>query len=81
MAIYLITGTPGAGKTLNTIREVHQRAQKEGRLVYYANIPMRFANTDMDFKNWREMGNPETADLTTKSRLIAGITRLTGLYC
>ena len=26
MAIYLVTGTPGAGKTLNTIQMVRERA-------------------------------------------------------
>lgn len=32
------TGKPGHGKTLNTIREVDQKAYDEGRVVYYHNI-------------------------------------------
>lgn len=49
MAIYLVTGTPGAGKTLNTIEAVHKRALKESRAVYYANIK------GITFDNWHEM--------------------------
>lgn len=49
MAIYLVTGTPGAGKTLNTIEAVHKRAQKESRAVYYANIK------GITFDGWHEM--------------------------
>lgn len=29
------TGKPGHGKTLNTIREVDQKAHAEGRVVYF----------------------------------------------
>ena len=36
--ITLITGKPGHGKTLNTIKEVRDRALKENRMVCYANI-------------------------------------------
>ncbi|MEX6501714.1 zonular occludens toxin domain-containing protein [Pseudomonas zhanjiangensis] len=36
--LYIRTGKPGHGKTLNTIREVDQKAHAEGRLVYYHNI-------------------------------------------
>jgi hypothetical protein len=36
--LYIRTGKPGHGKTLNTIREVDQKAFAEGRLVYYHNI-------------------------------------------
>lgn len=32
------TGKPGHGKTLNTIREVDQKAHAEGRVVYFHNI-------------------------------------------
>lgn len=38
MPIFLRTGTPGAGKTCNTIVEVKQRAEKEKRPVFYWNI-------------------------------------------
>lgn len=34
----LRTGLQGNGKTLNTIKEVDQKAAKEGRVVYYHNI-------------------------------------------
>ncbi len=36
--LYIRTGKPGHGKTLNTIREVDQQAVKQGRVVYYHNI-------------------------------------------
>ena len=36
--LYIRTGKPGHGKTLNTIREVDQKAHAEGRTVYYHNI-------------------------------------------
>ncbi|MFK8402953.1 zonular occludens toxin domain-containing protein [Pseudomonas sp. BGr12] len=36
--LYIRTGKPGHGKTLNTIREVDQKALKEGRVVYYHNV-------------------------------------------
>ena len=36
--LYIRTGKPGHGKTLNTIREVDEKALKEGRTVYYFNI-------------------------------------------
>jgi zona occludens toxin (predicted ATPase) len=38
MAITLVTGLPGHGKTLNTIKEVRDYANSEGRYVYYHNI-------------------------------------------
>ncbi|MHB9800474.1 zonular occludens toxin domain-containing protein [Pseudomonas sp. MT3] len=36
--LYIRTGKPGHGKTLNTIREVDQKAHREGRVVYYHNV-------------------------------------------
>lgn len=36
--LYIRTGKPGHGKTLNTIREVDQKAFAEGRVVYFHNI-------------------------------------------
>ncbi len=36
--LYIRTGKPGHGKTLNTIREVDQKAHSEGRVVYFHNI-------------------------------------------
>lgn len=61
MAIYLITGTPGAGKTLNTIEAVHKRAEKESRAVYYANIE------GVQFENWHKMEDhrDKDVDITT----------------
>lgn len=59
MAITLVTGTPGAGKTLNTIEMVHKRAEQEARAVYYANID------GISFDGWHKMDDIEGADLTT----------------
>ncbi|MCP1643006.1 hypothetical protein J2T41_002625 [Pseudomonas citronellolis] len=36
--LYIRTGKPGHGKTLNTIREVDAKARAEGRVVYYHNV-------------------------------------------
>ncbi|WP_252272782.1 zonular occludens toxin domain-containing protein [Pseudomonas subflava] len=36
--LYIRTGKPGHGKTLNTIREVDKKALEEGRTVYFFNI-------------------------------------------
>lgn len=36
--LYIRTGKPGHGKTLNTIKEVDQKAHAEGRTVYFHNI-------------------------------------------
>lgn len=36
--IHLITGQPGAGKTLFTLVTVRERAEREGRTVYYSGI-------------------------------------------
>jgi zonular occludens toxin len=58
MAIYLVTGTPGAGKTLNTIQMVRERAIKESRSVYFANINGMTDVGDITFDNWHKMGDP-----------------------
>ena len=67
MAIYLITGTPGAGKTLNTVQMVRERAIKESRAVYFANIDGMFNVNGLTFDNWHKMANPtdEGVDLAT----------------
>ena len=67
MAIYLITGTPGAGKTLNTVQMVRERAVKESRAVYFANIDGMFNVNGLTFDNWHKMANPtdEGVDLAT----------------
>ncbi|CAE6888970.1 Zonular occludens toxin [Pseudomonas marincola] len=36
--LYIRTGKPGHGKTLNTLREVDQSAKDQDRVVYYSNI-------------------------------------------
>lgn len=36
--LYIRTGKPGHGKTLNTIREVDAKAHAEGRVVYFHNV-------------------------------------------
>ncbi len=67
MAIYLVTGTLGAGKTLNTIQMVHERAKAEGRPVYFANVNGMFEAGGLTFENWHKMPNPndEGVDLAT----------------
>lgn len=46
--IYLITGLPGNGKTLYTLWHVKERAEKEGRAVFYNGI------TDCKIESWSE---------------------------
>lgn len=50
--IYLHTGQPGAGKTLNTLVEVQKRALKEKRTVYYSGI------NQCRVPGWIEFGGP-----------------------
>lgn len=65
MAIYLVTGTPGAGKTLNTLIDVYNRAKKENRSVYYRGIQLKRDNPHgITFENWFEMPHPDEADLS-----------------
>lgn len=52
MAIYLITGTPGAGKTLRTLFQVEELRRKSGRDVYYNGI------TDLNLP-WMEFEDPK----------------------
>lgn len=59
MALYLITGTPGSGKTLNTLETVHKRAIEEKRPVYYANIELT-PNNKIKFDNWTKLENQAT---------------------
>ena len=58
MAIHLVTGTPGAGKTLNTVQQVHEQARTEGRRVYFANIEGMYEKDGLTFENWQKMPNP-----------------------
>ena len=54
MALFVVDGVPGAGKTLNTIKEVKERAEKEGRPVFYNYI------TDLsDSLGWVELSDDE----------------------
>lgn len=50
------TGKPGHGKTLNSIKEVDQKAFKEGRTVYFHNI--RDLQTDKLRASWFEFDDP-----------------------
>lgn len=50
MIVY-ITGAPGSGKTLWTLRTVAKRAQDEGRKVYYYNIPQ----VNIPGQDWTEL--------------------------
>lgn len=51
------TGKPGHGKTLNTIREVDQKAHAEGRVVYFHNI--NGLKPDQLQALWFEFEDPE----------------------
>ncbi len=51
------TGKPGHGKTLNTIREVDQKAHAEGRVVYFHNI--NGLKPDQLQAQWFEFEDPE----------------------
>jgi len=51
--IYLITGLPGAGKTLFTVADVMGMAEKENRQVYYSGI------TDCKVPGWIELEKGE----------------------
>lgn len=54
MALFVIDGVPGSGKTLNTIKEVRDRALKEARPVYYNYI------TDLSPDlGWQELSDDE----------------------
>lgn len=64
MPITFVTGTPGAGKTLNTLKMVYERARDEHREVWYYGIELiRNNGVGIDFDNWHEMKKPEGADL------------------
>lgn len=59
----LITGQPGAGKTLWTIYKVKELAEKENRQVYYSGIP--------DLKlPWIELENPQDWHKLPKGSII-----------
>lgn len=59
MALHLITGVPGAGKTLNTLIAVHKMAKEQGRVVYYRGIKLlRDNSVGINFDNWIEMRHP-----------------------
>ena len=51
--ITLITGLPGAGKTLYALTWLMERAAKEGRQVYYSGI------TDLRVPGWIELADSE----------------------
>lgn len=52
--LYLVTGTPGSGKTLNTIKFVAEAKQFEGRDIYYFGI--RDLSPDL---GWQELTEEE----------------------
>ena len=55
--LYIRTGKPGHGKTLNTIREVDQKALAESRVVYFHNI--NGLKQDQLKAQWFEFEDPE----------------------
>ncbi|RUO51647.1 zonular occludens toxin domain-containing protein [Pseudidiomarina homiensis] len=46
-SLTLITGRPGANKTLNTIKMVVQDKEHQNRVVFYHNIPLMFLDYDV----------------------------------
>jgi zona occludens toxin len=66
--LYLVTGTPGSGKTLNTIKFVKESKQFENREVYYFGI--RDLSPDL---GWTELSEEESYkwhDLPSNSIII-----------
>ncbi|EOY6419718.1 zonular occludens toxin domain-containing protein, partial [Pseudomonas aeruginosa] len=55
----LRTGLQGNSKTLNTIKEVDNKAAKEGRTVYYHNIREFKADHSAIKAEWVEFDNPQ----------------------
>lgn len=61
MATFVLrTGLQGNGKTLNTIKEVDQKAHKEGRTVYYCNVTNFKPDHPAIKAKWVEFDHPET---------------------
>lgn len=56
----LRTGKQGNGKTLNTIKEVDEKAHREGRTVYYCNITNFKPHHPAIKATWVEFDHPET---------------------
>lgn len=56
----LRTGLQGNGKTLNTIKEVDQKAAAEGRTVYYCNVTGFNAGHAAIKAEWVQFDHPET---------------------
>lgn len=54
----LRTGLQGNGKTLNTIKEVDQKAAKEGRTVYYHNVTGLNPESPVLKADWIEFDDP-----------------------
>lgn len=54
----LRTGLQGNGKTLNTIKEVDQKAAKEGRTVYYHNVTGLKPDSPVLKATWIEFDDP-----------------------
>lgn len=53
--IELITGQPGAGKTLFALTRIEERARKEGRPVFYSGIKdLALPWTEIDPEKWTE---------------------------
>ena len=53
MPINFVTGLPRQGKTLFTFIQVQERAKKEGRPVFYCNIP------EVTLEGWTEIDHPD----------------------
>ncbi|PXX51200.1 zonular occludens toxin domain-containing protein [Aquitalea magnusonii] len=55
--IYLITATPGSGKTLFTLQWLKEKADNENRQVYYSGIPL--SDKGKELLGWIELEDPE----------------------
>lgn len=55
--IYLITATPGSGKTLFTLHWLKEKSERENRQVYYSGIPL--SDEGKKLLGWIELEDPE----------------------
>lgn len=66
--LYLVTGTPGSGKTLNTIKFIREGKQFQGRDIYYFGI--RNLNPEYGWNELNEEQAKQWHDLPSNSVII-----------
>lgn len=66
--LYLVTGTPGSGKTLNTIKFIRESKQFQGRNIYYFGI--RDLNPEFGWTELKEDEAKAWHDLPSNSVII-----------